>query len=202
MSLRLSGLAIMYLFLPGCSGSTDSVPDVALQATTPSAIKLQAIRIDTYNGFNKVRNDLIDNSFNMLSKVESMLKRMNDSRDVYVDVMTSLTQPFGLTTAEPLTLNAGVNSTTPPFTIGIGGLNNDFLLLSSSSRFLTPGNSLKSRFKTSAELSTAWLRAVEFSDQLCVYVKLQSVDTVGNVSTASHTLVVPLVSPAQCAVQL
>jgi len=202
MSLRLSGLALVYLFVMGCSGSTDSVPDGVLQAATPGAIKLQAIRIDTFNGFNKVRNNLIDNSFNMLTKVEGMLKRMNDTRDVYVDVMTSLTQPFGLTTAEPLTLNAGVSSTTPPFSIGIGGLNNSFLLLSSRSRFITPANSLKTRFKTSAELSMAWLRAVEFSDQLCVYVKLQSVDTAGNVTTASNTLVVPLVSPAQCAVQL
>lgn len=203
MSKSLISLLFLSVLLAGCSGSSS---DVEISATEDpliaSRIGIQNSRIKSMDGFNQLNTNLINDSFNMLSKVEIMLKGMSDNRDVLIDVIQTLTEPFAITTNEPITVDSNVSSSTPPFAIGAAGLSNHFLLLSSSSRFLTPENSIKTRFKTPTELSDAWLRAVEFSDQTCVYVALQSVDAAGAVTNASNTLVVPLVSADQCSVQL
>ncbi|VAW65366.1 hypothetical protein MNBD_GAMMA09-2946 [hydrothermal vent metagenome] len=192
---------LISLTISACDGSYD--PGVSNEKTVlSSGLELQSNRLKAFDGFNQLSSSLISDSFDMLTKVETMLKSMSDSRDVLIDTLETLTQPFMLSTNAPLSTNQAVSSTTPPFSIDPAGLNNDYLLVSSSSRFLTPKNTLRTRFKTPAELSSAWLRAVEFSDQRCVYVALQSVDTKGIVSVASNTRVVPLTSNSRCSVQL
>ncbi len=181
---------------------TTSVSDPISESLISSRLLLESAQFKVYAGFNEQNKKLLNSSFTLSNKVETMLTGLNVSKDVYIDAIATLTEPFNLITNEPVTVNSNVSSTVPPFSIGTVRLNNDFLLLSSSSRFLTPKNTIKTKFRTIAELSTAWLRAVEFSDQRCVYVSLQSIDANGIVINISNTLVVPLVSADQCSVQL
>lgn len=199
-------ILLLTALITGCSGSSNNTADetVSDEEIIPISIALQASRLKSHEGFNQLNSALINDSYRMLTDVENMLKSLTDSKDVLIDSIASLLKPFALTTGEAISTNQNVSSTTPPFTIGIAGLNSDFLLLSSNSRFFSPKNTIKTRFTNSVELSSAWLRAVEYSDQTCVYIALQSVDTNGNVSSASNTLVVVLDPNAakQCAMQI
>lgn len=198
--MHVIGLLLLGIILSGCNGKAS--PPVEEDSLLSARISLQSSRLKSLDGFNELNKSLISNSFNMLTKVEAMLKGMNDNKDILIDIIKTLEQSFQITSNEPITIDTNVSSTVPPFAIGAAGLTDNFLLLSSSSRFLTSSNALKTRFKTPTELDVAWLRAVEFSDGVCVYVALQSVDSTGAVTSASNTLVVPLVAADQCSIQL
>ena len=173
---------------------SDGEPGVTEEELAASNIKLLNNRIKVYENFNLLRDSLVEDS-------NKLLLRMIETLDLNLNIINTLiTTDFSLNTVEPLSINSAVSSTTPPFTIN-ATLTDDMMLISSRSRFFTPKNIIKTRFKTTGELSVAWLRAVEFSDSICVYVSLQSINAAtGAAISISNILVVPLGSADQCLV--
>ena len=206
MKAPLLALVFASVLLSACSGSSNSDPSASqlTEDLLPATLELQATRLKAFQGINQFSSNTSSNSVRMLAHAENMLTLMTDNRQTVIDTLVAIaTQPFAITSTETISQTTA-DLTTPPFVIPLTGLSTDFLLLSSSSRFLTPRNTIKTRFKTPDELSAAWLRAVEFSNQRCVYVALQSVDANGIATAASNTLVVPLPAAAdgECGVQI
>ncbi len=207
MKALFISLALSSTLLVACKGGDGGDNLKTIQLTNdllPATIALQETRLKTYRGLNQFNDRVIDDSVTILMHAEGMLKNMTDNRETVINTLVDIaTQPFAISSSEDIT-TVTADLTTPPFVIPTAGLTSQFLLLSSSSRFLTRDNTIKTRFITPTELSVAWLRAVEFSNQRCVYVALQSVDANGIATAASNTLVVPLPAAAtgECGVQI
>ena len=144
-----------------------------------------------------------DNSFQTKSKLytalDSMLLDSTKIKESYTErmveemkLLNTLAKPFAIADAYStyFTLNNNFNATTPAFIIE-KALTNSYFLLSSESKFYLQGKTIKTYFKESATLATAWQRAITNADkEKNLYLALVEIDNEGKVTQVTNSLLI------------
>ncbi len=197
--MRTASVKILALLLAsiltGCSNAPEdkSEPRFDLFGFIDFGLTLQDTLLDAYKSDLNLSTDLLEDSYLMMERVESMADRITTSERLAAEFITLLTKEhtFNHAYSGIFSLNPNYDANTSFFTMNSLNPSKIYMLVSSSTRLFVPETTIKTLFNDNSSLNAAWQRTVSHHLSGNIYLNIYEIEADGTVQRTGTPAVIP-----------
>ena len=162
------------------------------KAVLSAAVKIDNLVVKVHDNTFKTTSNFYTSTNKMLNDFTSMSDSVTDRMNAEMNLLTTLAKPFKIDSnySSIFSVIDDYTATKPAFVIS-KTLTNNYFLVSSDSKFYLQNRTIKTLFKDTNTLSTAWSRAIINADKTKdLYLCLLELDSNGKVTQVTNSFLI------------